>query len=141
MQIELNGFNFFLLSTYSILKSLQNQIYQLILFDRYTILYNLDIIIEIQQDYIIGEDLIEYNHLNLIKRKILLAKCPMGKKRIEKIERIQNSNQRKVCLCKRKKGLLKKAIELSVLCELEIFMFIYDRNQERVSHYASHEEF
>ena len=65
----------------------------------------------------------------------------MGKKRIEKIERIKNSNQRKVTLCKRKKGILKKAIELSVLCELEIFMFIYDRNQQRVSHYASHEDF
>ena len=65
----------------------------------------------------------------------------MGKKRIEKIERIQNANQRKVCLCKRKKGLLKKAIELSVLCDLEIFMLVYDKTHSRVTHYASNEDF
>ena len=65
----------------------------------------------------------------------------MGKKRIEKIERIQNPNQRKVCLCKRRKGLLKKAIELSVLCDLEIFILAFDKSHSRVTHYASHENF
>ena len=65
----------------------------------------------------------------------------MGKKRIEKFERITNPTQRKVCLCKRKKGLLKKAIELSVLCDLEIFMLVYDKNNSRVTHYASNEDF
>ena len=48
----------------------------------------------------------------------------MGKKRIEKIARIENDNTRKVTLCKRKKGLLKKMIELSILCDLKIFMLI-----------------
>ena len=65
----------------------------------------------------------------------------MGKKRFEKIERIMNSNQRKVTLCKRKKGLLKKAIELSVLCDLEIFMLVFDKQHSRVTHYASNEDF
>ena len=65
----------------------------------------------------------------------------MGKKKIEKIERIQNANQRKVCLCKRKKGLIKKAIELSVLCDLEIFMLVYDKSHWRITHYGSHEDF
>ena len=57
------------------------------------------------------------------------------------MERIVNPNQRKVCLCKRKKGLLKKAIELSVLCDLEIFMLVYDKQNSRVTHYASNEEY
>lgn len=64
----------------------------------------------------------------------------MGKKRIEKFTKIVNNNQRKVCLCKRKKGLLKKTIELSLLCDLKIFMFMYDPSQRRVTHFASHED-
>ena len=63
----------------------------------------------------------------------------MGKKRIEKIMKIENAQQRKVCLCKRKKGLLKKAIELSLLCDLDVFTFVYDRDQNRVTHFASNE--
>ena len=65
----------------------------------------------------------------------------MGKKRIEKIERISNTNQRKVCLCKRKKGLLKKAIELSVLCEVEVCLFIVDWDSNRATHFASDQDF
>lgn len=42
-----------------------------------------------------------------------------------------------VTYCKRKKGLLKKSIELSILCDLNIFLLIYDKNQQRVIHYAS----
>lgn len=64
----------------------------------------------------------------------------MGKKRIDKITRITNNNQRKVSLCKRKKGLLKKTIELSVLCDLKIFLYIQDQASNRVTHYASHPE-
>ena len=50
----------------------------------------------------------------------------MGKKRIEKITRLENDSSRKVTLCKRKKGLIKKMIELSVLCDLKIFMLMQD---------------
>ena len=59
------------------------------------------------------------------------------RKRIEKIRKIDNLSHRKVTYCKRKKGLLKKAIELSLLCDLKMFVFIYDKNQRRVIHYAS----
>ena len=70
----------------------------------------------------------ELNHtgshkINNSLGQILLAK-KMGKKRIEKITRIENENNRKVTLCKRKRGLMKKMIELSVLCDLKIFMLI-----------------
>ena len=51
----------------------------------------------------------------------------MGKKGIEKFEEITYLKQRIVCLCKHKKGLHIKTIELSVLCILEISTIIYDK--------------
>ena len=65
----------------------------------------------------------------------------MGKKRIERIQRIDNQSQRKVTLCKRKKGLIKKVIELSVLCDLKIFMLIQDESNQRSTHFVSHKDF
>lgn len=65
----------------------------------------------------------------------------MGKKRIERIQKIVNLNQRKVTLCKRKKGLIKKIIELSVLCDLKIFMLIQDDDNQRATHFLSHKSF
>jgi hypothetical protein len=41
----------------------------------------------------------------------------MGKKKIDKLKLIDNKLQRNVAFCKRKRGFLKKAIELSCLCE------------------------
>ena len=61
----------------------------------------------------------------------------MGKKRIEKIQRIDNDNQRKVTFCKRKKGLLKKSIEFAQLCDVSVFLYVYDKDQRRVVHFAS----
>lgn len=61
----------------------------------------------------------------------------MGKRRIEQIQLIPNMSHRKVTYCKRKKGLLKKSIELSVLCDLKVFCYIYDPGQQRVIHFAS----
>ena len=64
----------------------------------------------------------------------------MGKKKIDKITRIENTMQRKVALCKRKKGLIKKVIELSVLCDLKICMLIKDVANQRVTHFMSHKD-
>ena len=61
----------------------------------------------------------------------------MGKRRIDQIQLIPNLSHRKVTYCKRKKGLLKKSIELSVLCDLKVFCYIYDPSQQRVIHFAS----
>lgn len=61
----------------------------------------------------------------------------MGKRKIEKIQTIENVNHRKVTYCKRKKGLLKKSVELSVLCDVSTFVFIFDKSQQRCVHYAS----
>ncbi|XP_044510832.1 agamous-like MADS-box protein AGL11 isoform X1 [Mangifera indica] len=45
-----------------------------------------------------------------------------GKKEIKKIE---NSTSWQVTFCKRRKGLLKKAYELSILCEAEIGLVVF----------------
>jgi hypothetical protein len=50
----------------------------------------------------------------------------MGKKKYEFIEKIKNSNKRNITYHKRIKGLLKKAIEISVLCGQEVFIFVHD---------------
>ena len=63
----------------------------------------------------------------------------MGKKKIDKIQKIECDSQRKVTFCKRKKGVIKKAMELSILCDVSMFLYIYDKKSQRVIHYSSSE--
>lgn len=42
---------------------------------------------------------------------------------------IEDNNKRKVTITKRKRGLFKKVIELSVLCGLDIFMVLFDKEK------------
>ena len=65
----------------------------------------------------------------------------MGKRKIDKSKKIENKNQRSVAFCKRKRGFLKKAIELSRLCDQKIFMVMYDPDKDRVIHYSSEPSF
>jgi len=53
-----------------------------------------------------------------------------------KIEKIENSKIRQVTFYKRKRGLLKKAMELSLLCESKIFLCIVDK-VEKLTIYSS----
>ena len=53
------------------------------------------------------------------------------------MKRIEDFKQRRVAFCKRKKGLLKKLMELSLLCDVTVFTMIYDKEFRRVIHYAS----
>ena len=48
----------------------------------------------------------------------------MGRGRVE-LKRIENKINRQVTFSKRRNGLLKKAYELSVLCEAEIALIIF----------------
>lgn len=49
----------------------------------------------------------------------------MGRGKIE-IKRIENNTNRNVTFCKRRSGLLKKAFELSVLCEADVAVIVFN---------------
>lgn len=51
----------------------------------------------------------------------------MGRNKI-KIKPIENQKLRQVTYCKRKKGLLKKTMELSLLCKIQVFLALVDHN-------------
>ncbi|KAM3681663.1 hypothetical protein ACB094_12G014300 [Castanea mollissima] len=59
----------------------------------------------------------------------------MGRRKIE-IKRIENNTKRQVSFCKRRNGLLKKACELSVLCDAEVALLIFS-SRGRLYEYAS----
>ncbi|KAM1436504.1 hypothetical protein ACFX2I_044307 [Malus domestica] len=48
----------------------------------------------------------------------------MGRGKIE-IKRIENTTNRQVTFCKRRNGLLKKAYELSILCDAEVALIVF----------------
>lgn len=62
----------------------------------------------------------------------------MGRNKI-KIEKIKNERIRQVTFYKRKRGLLKKAMELSLLCGVKVFLGIVDKN-EKVMIFSSEKE-
>lgn len=62
-------------------------------------------------------------------------------RKYEKIERIENTTCRNGAYVKRTKGIIKKAIELSILCDQQVFMYIYDHQKQRVIHYSSNPGF
>ncbi|XP_076901521.1 agamous-like MADS-box protein AGL11 [Bidens hawaiensis] len=59
----------------------------------------------------------------------------MGRGKIQ-IKRIKNNTARQVTFCKRKGGLLKKACELSILCDAEIALIIFS-TRGRLYEYAN----
>nr|VDD57781.1 unnamed protein product [Brassica oleracea] len=59
----------------------------------------------------------------------------IGRGKIE-IKRIENTTNRQVTFCKRRNGLLKKAYELSVLCDAEVALVIFS-TRGRLYEYAS----
>lgn len=52
------------------------------------------------------------------------------------IKRIENTTNRQVTFCKRRNGLLKKAYELSVLCDAELALIVFS-SRGRVYEYAN----
>eukprot|EP01027_Heterolobosea_sp_BB2_P006836 GEZU01010260.1.p1 GENE.GEZU01010260.1~~GEZU01010260.1.p1 ORF type:complete len:115 (+),score=18.31 GEZU01010260.1:300-644(+) len=59
----------------------------------------------------------------------------MGRKKIE-IKRIKDDRNRSVTFLKRKNGLMKKAMELSILCDCQIGLIIFNA-QGKLFKYAS----
>nr|CAD1843214.1 unnamed protein product [Ananas comosus var. bracteatus] len=58
-----------------------------------------------------------------------------GQGKIE-IKRIENTTNRQVTFCKRRNGLLKKAYELSVLCDAEVALIVFS-SRGRLYEYAN----
>ena len=65
----------------------------------------------------------------------LEPKEKMGRGKIE-IKRIENTTSRQVTFCKRRNGLLKKAYELSVLCDAEVALVVFS-SRGRLYEYAN----
>lgn len=62
-------------------------------------------------------------------------------KPIATISLIKNKIDRNVTFCKRKKGLIKKAMELSVMCDQDVALFIFDKEKNKFIAYNSSKEF
>jgi len=64
----------------------------------------------------------------------------MGRNKI-KIERIKSERNRNVTFIKRKKGLIKKAMELSLLCDANIFLCVIPKGTTQKSIFCSTESY
>ena len=65
----------------------------------------------------------------------------MGKKRIQSMSLIEDVVKRNVTYCKRKKGLIKKAIEISKLCGKKVAIYILDEGIGKFISYNSERSF
>ncbi|KAG5040891.1 hypothetical protein JHK82_013003 [Glycine max] len=63
----------------------------------------------------------------------------MGRGRVE-LKRIENKINRQVTFAKRRNGLLKKAYELSVLCDAEVALIIFS-NRGKLYEFCSSSRF
>lgn len=72
--------------------------------------------------------LIVYSHKDFclpeLEQRQIGKERQMGRGKIE-IKRIENTINRQVTFCKRRNGLLKKAYELSVLCDAEVALIVF----------------
>ena len=60
----------------------------------------------------------------------------MGRNRI-KIEKIKSEKNKNITYVKRKKGLIKKAMELSLLCDANIFLCLIPKETNQMSLFCS----
>ena len=61
----------------------------------------------------------------------------MGKKKIGQMSVIENNVSRNITYCKRKKGLVKKAMEISMLCAQQVYLVMYDKETKKLILYKS----
>ena len=56
-------------------------------------------------------------------------------------ERVLGKKEKNITFAKRKRGLIKKCIEISQLCDLYLHLAIFDQVNQKVVEFCSHEEF
>ena len=61
----------------------------------------------------------------------------MGKRKLATYDKIQEKSSRNTTFCKRRKGLIKKAMELSLLCGVQVCLAIYSEEKRRLIVYKS----
>ena len=65
----------------------------------------------------------------------------MVRKKVTEVKRISDDVRRKTTYSKRKIGLLKKAMELSQLCGVNVLLIIFDKENQRFVEYKSNHDF
>ena len=60
----------------------------------------------------------------------------MGKKK-SVMKLTEDLSARNITYCKRKRGLIKKAMEMSILCGQQVFLVIYDLDKSKLVNYQS----
>ena len=65
----------------------------------------------------------------------------MGKKRVDVNKFIDDQGRRDVTYAKRKRGIIKKMIELSTMCGQDIFLVIFDKEKQKLVEYRSDPNF
>ena len=56
----------------------------------------------------------------------------MGKKKVDVFKFIEDQDKRDVTFSKRKRGVIKKLIELSKMCGLDTFMVVFDKEKQKL---------
>jgi hypothetical protein len=61
----------------------------------------------------------------------------MGKKKIDNLQYLQDKHLRNIAFTFRKRGLLKKCIEISSMCGLDVYLLIRDKHQNKTVEFQS----
>ena len=80
------------------------------------------------------------------KKTNIIRKTKIGVKKTFKrvhfgLKKIENDVRSRACLSKRKKGIIKKCIQLNVLCDIDVYLVIFDKEKQKVIEYSSATDF
>jgi len=56
----------------------------------------------------------------------------MGRKKVTVFKEIEDETFKRITYSKRKKGIIKKAVEISLLCGQEVMLTIYNKNNNKL---------
>ena len=65
----------------------------------------------------------------------------MGRKRVNVFKEIEDETFKRITYSKRKKGIIKKAFEISLLCGQDVMLTIYNKSNNKLVLYQSTPEF